>query len=656
MALIKSSELRSSSKHFSPTAPSPALRDTGHTDAAPPRRHPQVVSQQKRVRTFARQQKASERVAATTTQLASGISEASAAVEELRRSMEQIAAGAEEASSAAEESMRAVTRVVSNLAKSRENANASVIKTDGLQALIAGVSSQIGASLASIGRAAERQAASVTMADELQKQAANIGEIVKAVARIADQTNLLALNAAIEAARAGEHGKGFAVVADEVRTLAETSEKSARDIQELIIQIQRDVQLIAEGINRSAGAATAEVEKGQIVTNQLEALRLEMNEIQRGSREILEAADLASAAASEAQKGAEAVSAAAEEQAAACQEAMRTVDEQTTALGQSEQASNELSEMAEELKNSADIGKSAEEVAAAAEQLSSALEEINRAATQIMTAIDQISRAAQQQAAATEESVAAITQIARSAQIATTRAEVSGTKGLTIAEALRVNRGSVDQMISGVLQSVNDNARSREQVNALDQVARRIDKIVDAITTVSIQTNMLAVNGSIEAARAGEFGKGFAVVSTDIRNLARESSENAERIKDLVKGVQDKVSAVRRDLDETAAAAVAEVEKNKAITTNLAAIETDMSAILAGSAEISTGAADILSALSEAKTGIEQIAAAAEEAQQSSGQAAQAAREQAKGTEELAAAVEELAALADELQNSEASS
>ncbi len=84
------------------------------------------------------------------------------------------------------------------------------------------------------------------MVIELDKQAATIGDIVNAVARIADQTNLLALNAAIEAARAGQHGKGFAVVADEVRTLAETSEKSARDIQELIGQIQQEVKVIAD--------------------------------------------------------------------------------------------------------------------------------------------------------------------------------------------------------------------------------------------------------------------------------------------------------------------------------------------------------------------------------------------------------------------------
>ena len=91
----------------------------------------------------------------------------------------------------------------------------------------------------------------------------------------------------------------------------------------------------------------------------------------------------------------------------------------------------------------------------------------------------------------------------------------------------------MDELIVGVTVSVDAGRKSREQITALEQISRRIDKIVDAINTVSIQTNMLAVNGSVEAARAGEFGKGFAVVSTDIRNLARESAENADRIKDL---------------------------------------------------------------------------------------------------------------------------
>ncbi|MBE7199693.1 MAG: methyl-accepting chemotaxis protein, partial [Parafilimonas terrae] len=495
----------------------------------------------RRARTFAKQQKAAERIAAATTQLASGIAEASSAAEELRKAMEQIAAGAEEAAGASEQSQRAVTTVAEAITNARTEAEASRQKTEALQTLIAGVSQQIRFSLSSIGTAAERQAASVTMIVELERQAANIGDIVRAVARIADQTNLLALNAAIEAARAGQHGKGFAVVADEVRTLAETSEKSAEEIQALIGRIQEDVKVIADGINRSAEVSRQQVEKGQAITAQLEGVRAAMVEIVGGADAIARVSIESEKGAVEAQKGAELIAAAAEEQSSACQESLKTIEQQTTALGESEQASAELSTLADELKNSTDIGKSAEEVASAAEELSSAVEEINRAAAQITTALDQIDRGAQQQTSAAQQSSAAIAQIERGAGVAQTRAQEALDKGNLVTNQLQENRAAVDALVVGVTESLAETDKSREQIHGLEQVSRKIDKIVDAITTVAIQTNMLAVNGSIEAARAGEFGKGFMVVSTDIRNLARDSSENAERIKDLVKAIQDQI-------------------------------------------------------------------------------------------------------------------
>jgi len=640
MALVKKAEVGT-----------PAAANTG-VSSHTARTSTAADAQRKRARTFARQQKVAERVASATSQMASGISESASASEQLRKSMEQIAAGAQEASGASQQSLTAITAVNAQILQAKERAEVSRQKSDLLQTLLAEVGSQISASVTSIGANAERQLASVDLVIELEKRAADIGEIVKAVARIADQTNLLALNAAIEAARAGQHGKGFAVVADEVRTLAETSEKSARDIQSLVGQIQNEVKVIAEGINSAADVAKSEVEKGRTVTVQLEQIRGDMVSLTKGATEIASASVEAERAAREAQKGSESIAAAAEEQSSACDEALRTVDQQTAALSQSQTASSELQNIAEELKNSTDITKSAEEVASAAEELSAAVQEISSAATQIMSAIEQISKGAQQSSAATQQSSAAITQIERSAKLSQDNAKVALDKAQAMTSLLGDSNRAIEALISGVVQALEETRKSNQMMTNLEQVSRRIDKIVDAISTVAVQTNMLAVNGSIEAARAGEFGKGFAVVSTDIRNLARDSAENADRIKDVVKATQDQIVAVRSDLEQIAAAALAEVEKNKAITLNITNATKDMAVVLEGNDVILKGADSILSALEEAKKGVQQIAAAAEEASRAASEASAAAKQQARGSEELAAAVEEIASLADELQNS----
>ena len=314
---------------------------------------PRLVAeaQKRKARTFARQQKAAERVAAATSQLATGLAEANSAAGELQRSTAQIGSGAEEAATAAAQSLKAVIRGAGLILRAKEDADMALGKTSALQAMVAGVSVRITGSLAAIGKASERQDASVLMVEDLEAQAASIGDVVKAVARIADQTNLLALNAAIEAARAGQHGKGFAVVADEVRNLAETSEKSAREIQDLIAQIQSEVKVIAGGIGTSAQAARQEVEKGKAVTRQLDEVRAGLAEVASGCAEIAKANDESIGAANEVQKGSELIAAAADEQSAACQEAGNNVEQQGTAITQSEKAAQELSEIADELKN-----------------------------------------------------------------------------------------------------------------------------------------------------------------------------------------------------------------------------------------------------------------------------------------------------------------
>jgi methyl-accepting chemotaxis protein len=220
-----------------------------------------------------------------------------------------------------------------------------------------------------------------------------------------------------------------------------------------------------------------------------------------------------------------------------------------------------------------------------------------------------------------------------------------------IQDSLTTNKKLVDSLINGIGNSMSSTQDSIKRVTDLELLSRRIDKIVDAIATVSIQTNMLAVNGSIEAARAGEFGKGFVVVATDIRNLAHDSAENADRIKDLVKAVQDQIGVVGKDLAEIVVSAQTEVEKSKLSTSNLQIIETDVSEIEKGAAEILAVSDEIAAAINQVKTGVDQISAAAQEAEKAASEAAAAATQQSQGAEELATAIEEIASLADELQS-----
>jgi len=611
----------------------------------------EAEAKRKKARILTKQQQAAKRIAAATTVLASGIYQAASASEQLKRASDKIACGAIAAASAVEESLASFNLVGAAIALQLKNADISQVKGEAAQILVAKTAVEVANLVSNVSVASQRQANTVEMVIELEKQAANIGGIVKTIAGIADQTNLLALNAAIEAARAGEHGKGFAVVADEVRALAETSEKSAQQIQDLVGQIQQDVQIIAEGINASSKTIEGEIENGKTITTRLEQIRVDAIDIVAGIRDIAAGASQSNIATQQALRGNEAIATAAEQQSSAANDAAKVVTEQSRALAESEQAAQILSELAEDLKNSTDVAKSAEDVAFTAEQLSSGVRAINRSGSQLMVLIENIRKSAQIQAAATEVASSAINNIEKALDMAQTLATVGGEKVGAIKSLLNDNKTGLDALITGISTSADATQVSIKHIKNLELVSRRIDKIVDAIATVSIQTNMLAVNGSIEAARAGEFGKGFVVVASDIRSLAHDSAENADRIKDLVKEVQDQIDVVGRDLEQIRISAQVEVEKAKAITENLVLIESDIVIVEAGTSEILTASNDIAGAIGQVKIGVEQISKAAQQAEKAAAEAAEAATQQSQSAMELAFAIEEIATLADELQS-----
>lgn len=640
MTLVKTSKIAGSAAKAGRAAV------TAGSPVAPPLPPPR----NRRIEKAVGKDKVSERVAAATEELASGLAQASAAAEELRRSMEQIAAGADEAAGASQEQLTAIKQVTANLTTARGEADNSRRRTESAQVLLAETAAQIGTSIQSIERNSERQVASGAIISELERRAKDVSEITGAVSRISDQTNLLALNAAIEAARAGDHGRGFAVVAEEVRALADVSDKSALEVQGLAEEIQSNVRDAAVTVKAAAEAAVGQAKAGRAAIETLTDLRQSMIELASGSQETLTAAIEAERAIQEAQKGAELVAGAAEEQASAANEAQSAVRQQAQSLDQGQSAAQSLAQLSEGLRAGTAGNSAAEQIASTAEQLSATIQELSSAASQISTAVEQINRGSQQQAAAAQQTSAALAQIEKSARVAQDRGRLATDRVSTMAKSLAEGRKTVDGLIQSVGDALETTRASLVTIVSLEGITRKIEKIVDAITLVNIQTNMLAVSGAVEAARAGETGRGFAMVSNDIRSLAREASESVERIKDTVRGILDQIALLRRDLEQIISTGEIEVQNNRAVIKTLEDITSEFVVLGNANKAIQHGADAILVAAEETATAARQIAAAAEEASAASRQAATASAEQARGADDLAAAVEEIASLSDELK------
>jgi methyl-accepting chemotaxis protein len=319
-------------------------------------------------------------------------------------------------------------------------------------------------------------------------------------------------------------------------------------------------------------------------------------------------------------------------------------------LDQGQAAAQNLALLAEQLRAGGANVQISEQISATAEELSATIQEMSGAASQIMAAVEQINRGSQQQAAATQQTSAAMAQIDKSATLAKDNATTASRQVQEMDAALKDSRAAVEALINGVGDALTETRASLGMISGLEGVGRRIDKIVDGIALVAVQTSMLAVSGAVEAARAGDSGRGFSVVSNDIRGLAREASESADRVKDTVRSIIDQIASVRRDLEQIIGTAEAEVEKNRGLFGALEIIDTDVAALAAGNGVILQGAEQIMIAVGQASAGARQIAAAAEEASAASRQAAAASSEQARGAEDLAAAIEEIASLADEMK------
>lgn len=290
------------------------------------------------------------RVAATAQELSASSEELKASTDQISNTTQDIATGVSQQSSKIEEISRAmkemsasVHQVAANSQKAAEGANDASKTAQEVNA----ISNDMAYKMTEIQTSVDN---STTMIKELDGKSQKIGDIINVITNIADQTNLLALNAAIEAARAGEHGRGFAVVADEVRKLAEESRGAANQITFIIKEIQQGTKQAVVGMEH--GMKTVN-EGGQAIQNTASSISRIVHaagNVANMVTEIAASAEEQAAYVEEVTASVEDVSAISEESAAGTQESSAAVEEQSASMEQLVNAAAELVKLSNDLK------------------------------------------------------------------------------------------------------------------------------------------------------------------------------------------------------------------------------------------------------------------------------------------------------------------